>query len=56
MSMNGNNVTGNSNRNPIGRDYYNASDASQFIVRIQKEQRSPNDNTSIHPISFGYFI
>jgi hypothetical protein len=39
----------------LNRQLYQASDVSPFIVHVQKEQL-PNENISIHPISFGHFL
>lgn len=40
----------------IHRKVYNDSDSAPYIIHVQKDQISPNDGTSIHPISFGNFL
>jgi hypothetical protein len=54
--------TNNSNNNfevtrpSLNRQLYQSSDASPYVVHIQKEQTAPNENCSIHPVSFGHFL
>jgi hypothetical protein len=40
----------------LSRQLYQSSDASPFVVHIQKEQTDPKENCSIHPVSFGHFL
>lgn len=39
-------------RVPVGRTSYQASDAAPYVVHVQKNY-SGNDNTTLHPITFG---
>lgn len=40
----------------LTRQLYQSSDAAPYVVHIQKEQSVPNENRSIHPVSFGHFL
>lgn len=40
----------------MSRQLYQSSDASPFVVHIQREQKDPKENCSIHPVSFGHFL
>lgn len=46
----------NNGRLNVGRINYLASDAAPYVIHIQKEQSSPDENCSIHPIGFGHFL
>lgn len=35
---------------------YSSSDASPYVVHIQRNQQSPDDSTTLHPVSFGRFL
>lgn len=55
-SLHSNDVN-NSAHTPIGRLLYQASDAAPYIVHIQKEKNSENDNNNmIHPVALGRFL
>ncbi|XP_028174015.1 uncharacterized protein LOC114362705 [Ostrinia furnacalis] len=43
-------------RTPVGRDLYVATDLAPYTVHVQKEQSSPNENCTLHPVSFGHFL
>lgn len=45
-----------SRREPVGRTYYQASDAAPYIVHVQKETSVSNDGTTLHPVTFGRFL
>jgi hypothetical protein len=40
----------------LTRQLYQSSDAAPYVVHIQKEQSVPNENCSLHPVSFGHFL
>lgn len=40
----------------VARILYNSTDAAPFLVHVQVKQTSPNDNVSIHPVTFGRFL
>lgn len=40
----------------IGRHKYCDSDAAPYVIHIQKQIQASNDNTILHPISFGKFL
>lgn len=42
-------------RVPVGRTSYQASDAAPYVVHVQKNY-SGNDNTTLHPITFGRWL
>lgn len=41
---------------PIGRILFNETDISPFIIHVQRIQSAPNDDTSLHPVTFGRFL
>lgn len=41
---------------PVARAMYNATDASPYVLHIQKEFTSDNNNNTIHPVAFGHFL
>lgn len=45
-----------SSRQPIGRNAYLASDLSPYVIHIQKEQASPQENVTSNTVSFGFFL
>lgn len=45
-----------SNPSTISRNRYESTDIAPFIVHIQKEQSSPDDNVSLHPLSLGRLL
>ncbi|KAJ8707150.1 hypothetical protein PYW08_011284 [Mythimna loreyi] len=52
-----NNITSPQNVTPtIARNKYEVSDVGPFIVHVQKETKSPSDNTTLHPVTFGKFL
>jgi hypothetical protein len=40
----------------VARILYNASDASPYVIHVQRELTSTNDKNSIHPVAFGHFL
>lgn len=46
----------NTPRPLIGRMEYNNTDVTPFVVHIQKQTVSPDDNATLHPITFGRFL
>lgn len=41
---------------PIGRTCYNDKDASPYVVHIIKTSSTPNEDVSVHPVTFGRFL
>ncbi|XP_073942154.1 uncharacterized protein [Choristoneura fumiferana] len=41
---------------PIGRKTYQSSDASPYLIHVQRIETSPSDNTTLHPVTFGNFL
>lgn len=41
---------------PVGRSHYDVTDSAPYIVHVQREQSSPNDGSTLHPITFGRFL
>lgn len=41
---------------PIGRKIYQSSDASPYLVHVQRIVSSPSDNATLHPVTFGNFL
>ncbi|KAL0869649.1 hypothetical protein ABMA27_005898 [Loxostege sticticalis] len=39
-----------------GRMLYQASDVSPYIVHVQREPATPNENCYVHPVTFGFFL
>ncbi|XP_028172351.1 uncharacterized protein LOC114361497 [Ostrinia furnacalis] len=46
----------NSPSAPVARPSYVASDLAPYVVHIQRVPSDPNENCTIHPISFGFFL
>ena len=44
------------NPTPVGRSLYTETDNSPYIIHVQRIQSSPNDGTTIHPVTFGKFL
>ncbi|XP_073944128.1 uncharacterized protein [Choristoneura fumiferana] len=40
----------------IGRKSYQPSDASPYLIHVQRIETSPSDNTTLHPVTFGNFL
>lgn len=40
----------------VARLLYENTDAAPYVVHVQRKQESPNDNITLHPISFGHFL
>lgn len=41
---------------PIGRKSYQSTDASPYLIHVQRIETSPSDNTTLHPVTFGKFL
>jgi len=41
---------------PVARLLYQKSDAYPYLIHIQRNQLSPNDGITLHPITFGKFL
>lgn len=41
---------------PVGRNVYEKTDTAPYIVHVQKILTSPDDASSMHPITFGKFL
>ncbi|KAF9422713.1 hypothetical protein HW555_001707 [Spodoptera exigua] len=41
---------------PVARPRYVSTDLSPYVVHVMKEQSTPNENCTMHPVSFGYFL
>lgn len=58
------NISNNNPKNPvpvtpqtsIGRKNYEKTDSAPYVIHVQKEVTSPNDGTTLHPITFGKFL
>lgn len=40
----------------IGRKLYEKSDIAPFVIHVQKNVTSPDDGTTLHPVTFGKFL
>lgn len=52
VSSEPNNVT----PQPLARPLYQPTDLAPYVVHVQRKTLSPDDNVSLHPISFGQFL
>ncbi|KAL0868669.1 hypothetical protein ABMA27_008120 [Loxostege sticticalis] len=55
-SLTGNLPMENVSNNPVARPSYVASDLAPYVVHIQKVSSEPNENLTVHPVTFGFFL
>lgn len=51
-----NNGTGTQSFTSVARTIYETTDIAPFVIHVQRETKSPDDGSTLHPVAFGKFL